>query len=78
MRDELAILRPGPATRTVKINTTFHDAVLEIPHPIDHFPGADRITTECPEMAIHRFQPGAVHGAERHLVTSDRDRLPAR
>jgi hypothetical protein len=46
MRNEFAILGPGPATRTVKINASLHDAVFKIPHPIIDFPGTDRVATE--------------------------------
>lgn len=67
--DEGAIFCPCPSPWAIKINSSFHDTILEIPKSDVNVPGADSIATIGPEMAINGTEPcGTIHGTKRHLV----------
>src|SRR5947208_230868 len=66
---KMAVLCPCPSSRTIKINTTFHQAVLKIKHAVGSIPRAYGITCIGPEAAIDGTYPCGPYAAQGHLVT---------
>src|SRR5688572_27365113 len=52
IRNESTVFCKGPATRTIKINTAFHQAVFKIEHAVIGIPWAYRVAGKGAEVTI--------------------------
>src|SRR5215203_780741 len=75
VRIKNAILCPGITTGTVKIDTTFHEAIFKIKHTIYQVPWTYCVTGICTKAAIDGFQSCCFETSQSHLVTTIGDHL---